>query len=51
MIQNIKNVPETTGTFFVKSIKRYRTNITATAIGCPLLTLAMTLFVARNTPS
>ena len=36
-IQNIKNVPETTGTFFVKSIKRYRTNIIATAIRCPLI--------------
>lgn len=23
--------------FFVKSVKRYRTNITATAIGCPLI--------------
>ena len=36
-IQNIKNVPETTGTFFVKSIKRYRTNITATVIRLPLI--------------
>lgn len=36
-MKNIKNVPEFRVRFLLMLIKRYRTNITATAIRCPLI--------------